>query len=231
MPLLGYYNSGEVIKMWIKRNGGILLIVLLGVLPGLLFWKQLPSAVPIHWGIGGHVNGTATRLNAILVGPLINLVLFFFLLNLPKIDPKRDNYEKFKSTYELFRWIIHLFLTLIQVMVIWNGVLIYKGTHPLNVESVLPPVIGLLFVVLGNYTTRVRPNFFIGIRTPWALVDEYVWERTNRFGGRVFVIIGLISILSLLFPVSIRFYFFTIPLLVGIVVIVAYSYIVYTNKR
>ena len=230
MPLDGYYNLGEVIKMSIKKNVGIFLIVFLGFLPGIFFWSELPSLVPIHWGLSGDINGTTARLQAVILVPLINAALFCFLLFLPKMDPKRENYAKFKTTYELFRWIIHLFLTLLQVFVIWNAVLIFRGDHPLNVATFLPPFIGLLFVILGNYTTRVRPNYFVGIRTPWTLADEHVWEQTNRFGGKVFVIVGIIGILSLLFPAAIRFYFFVIPLLIGIVAIVVYSYVVFRNK-
>jgi uncharacterized membrane protein len=231
MRLDGYYNLGGLMKMWIKKNGGILLIVLLSFLPGFLFWNELPAHVPSYWGINGNVDGTMTRLNAAIFGPLINLVFFLFFLFLPRIDPKKENYIKFTATYNLFRWLIHLLLTVLQVIVIWNAVLIFRGGHALNIATLLPPILGLLFVILGNYTTRVRPNYFIGIRTPWTLADEHVWERTNRFGGRVFVIAGLIGILSFFFPGTLRFYIFLIPLLFGVVITVIYSYTIYTNKR
>ncbi len=216
--------------MWFKKNGLLLIIVLIGFLPGLLFWQALPHQVPSHWGISGQADATMPRAYAVIFEPLINLVLFFLFLFIPKWDPKKANYDKFSGTYQLMRYLIHLFFTALQVWILWSAVHPPSSPNSFSVVSILPSMIGILFIVLGNYTTRVRQNYFMGVRTPWALADEYVWQRTNRFGGKILVGIGVITLIGLLFPTAYRFYFLLIPLIVGIIWIYVYSYLVFKNK-
>ena len=57
----------------------------------------------------------------------------------------------------------------------------------------------LLFALLGNVLGKVRRNFYIGIRTPWTIANETVWNATHRLGGKLFFLCGLVGfVLALL---------------------------------
>ena len=108
---------------------------------------------------------------------------------LPKFDPRRANFPQYEGTWWIIGNVVLVFLALVHVVVIGNG---------LGWAIPMPMVIGLsvgaLFVVLGNYITRVRPNWFLGIRTPWTLSSERAWRETHRVGGTLFVLGGLVLI-------------------------------------
>ena len=60
--------------------------------------------------------------------------------------------------------------------------------------------IGILFLFIGNELPKVKSNFFMGIRTPWALCSEENWRRTHRLGGKCFFTAGIILILAAFLP-------------------------------
>ncbi len=189
---------------------GLIAIVAAG---GFSLWAfpQLPAEVPTHWNVRGEPDDYSSRLFASLLFPGIMLGLWALAQVLPSIDPKRRNYASFMDTYWLFVNGTLLFLTAVHVVMLgaalgWN----------IDIPRVIPVGIGLLLVVIGNYLSRVQPNWFVGIRTPWTLSSEAVWRRTHRTGGWVFVIGGLMMIgLAFLPKVT------TVPLLAAIVLLVA----------
>lgn len=106
---------------------------------------------------------------------------------LPAIDPRGDNYAKFGGAFEGIIVSIMLFMLGIHIVVLRASL-----GHPVAMQHVLPVGIGVLFIVIGNLLPRARPNWFVGIRTPWTLSSDRVWEKTHRLGGRLFVAGGVI---------------------------------------
>jgi uncharacterized membrane protein len=152
-------------------------------------YSRLPAEMPTHWDAQGGVNGSMSRAWGAWMMPLVLTAMAIILPWLPNIDPRRANYEKFRSSYDL---VINAIVTLIAVLhVAMLGAAI---GWQVPMERITPLMVGVLFVILGNVLPRARPNWMFGIRTPWTLTNDRVWERTHRLSGIVMVIAGLLII-------------------------------------
>lgn len=189
-------------------------------------YPHLPERVVTHWGSNGEPNGWSGRGFAAWFVPLLGLGMWLLLRWIPAIDPRRENYDKFRPTYELLIALIVGFLAAIHIVVL--GIAL---GWPLSIERVMPLGIGLLFVVLGNLLPRARSNWFFGIRTPWTLSSERVWERTHRVGGYLFVAGGVVLVLTaLLSPRASSVVMVAVVALVTLGV-TAYSYLLWRRER
>jgi uncharacterized membrane protein len=180
-------------------------------------WPALPSQIPTHFGSDGQANGFTAKQNMWLPCVALPLGLYLLLLLLPRLDPKRRldtdslNFQK-------------LTLALVGLMAGLNILSLYAALHPQKQPGqLLNVVLGLFFALIGNYLTTVPPNYFVGIRTPWALEFPHIWARTHRLGGRLFFLTGLASAaLALIWPGEVA----TGALLVGVLgtVVATYAY-------
>ena len=148
---------------------------------------SLPEKIPTHWNFAGEVDQYSGRWFALFL-PLMTLGCNVLFVLLPKLDPKRENYEKFGHAYGVFRVLFNLF------MLVVNGVTLYSAYRPgeLPVGRIIPAAVGILLCVIGNYMPKFRHNYFVGIRTPWTLASETVWYKTHRLGGVCSIVGGLI---------------------------------------
>lgn len=105
------------------------------------------------------------------------------------------------------------------------GTLAYNVGIPVQIDLFVPIGIGVLFIVLGNYLPKIKPNYFIGIRTPWTLENETVWQKTHRLGGKVFVVMGVLMMFTAFVANAWRFVLFMIIVFVGTIYIVIQSYV------
>ncbi|MBI2401987.1 MAG: SdpI family protein [Gemmatimonadetes bacterium] len=174
-------------------------------------YPRLPPRVAIHWSLSGQPDGYGSKLLAAVLLPLMILAMRGLLSVLPRIDPKGENYPKFASTYWLiFNGVIVFF------GVIHLAVLAYGLGAPVRMDRVVAAGVGVLLIVIGNYITRVEPNWFIGIRTPWTLSSDRVWRRTHRVGGWILVTGGALVVLSLFVPAGAA-----LPILIATIALVA----------
>lgn len=173
----------------IKVHWCLWLIVALTLVLATAIYPSLPEQVPVHWNAAGEVDGYGSRFTGAFGIPLLNLGLLLMMKYLPAIDPKKHNYEKFKGFYGIFIWIMVLFMTgLYLITIAWA--LGYRPSIPLFTKLAL----GILFMVLGNYMGKVRPNWFVGFKTPWTLENEEVWIKTHRLAGPLLFGAGLITL-------------------------------------
>ena len=202
---------------------GLILAMLIG---GLAVYGRLPDQLPSHWNINGQVNGTMSRLSTVLFLPALSLVLWLVLLALPRIDPLRRSYPAFDGTLRLFINAITLFMAVIYAMTLAVGL-----GWAVEVPRLIMICVGVLFVVLGNEMGRLKPNWFVGIRTPWTLADPEVWRSTHRVGGRVFFAFGLLIIVAgLLLPLSFSGYVVTIGAIGVALFSFGYSYLLWRQR-
>ena len=182
-----------------KNKRFLIPFILVSLLPLLLvavFYTQLPQEIPMHWDFNGHVTYQSRSQIWWLAG--ISLIMGIVLYLLPKIDPRKANYQRFEGAYTACCLVIQLFMTLM------TGVILVESFAPgsLSVEKVVIGAMGLLFVFLGNFMPKIKSNYFIGFRTPWALSNPDVWNKTQRLGGLLFVLAGLVSMALALLPFS-----------------------------
>lgn len=170
------------------------IIVALAILFTAMVYGRLPDQMPTHWNRDGVVDGYSSRAFGAWLLPGILVVTAVVMPRLPSIDPRRENYAKFRPTYDLV--INGIMTTMLVLDVAMLGAAL---GWPVSMERLAPFMVGSLLVLLGNVMPRARPNWMFGIRTPWTLSNDRVWERTHRVGGVLFVIAGIVLILGTLF--------------------------------
>lgn len=150
-----------------------------------LAWDRAKLPIPTHWNIRGEVDGYGGRFEGLLLVPLLATGMYVLLLALPRLDPARANYASFAGPYRVMRAALAIMLAGLHALLVATAL-----GYEVDTGRWVPVGIGLLFVVLGNVMGKVRPNYFVGIRTPWTLSSARSWEKTHRAGGRVFVVGG-----------------------------------------
>ena len=175
------------------------LLVALAWMTSLVALPLAPDRVPTHWGLSGEADRFSAPFPGLFVLPAIMALLALLLPVLPRIDPRKQNYAHFGTTYQAVQSGIVAFLLALHLVMIAAALGL-----PININRVIVPLVGLLFVGLGNVMGKLRPNWFVGFRTPWALSSSDVWTRTHRFGGRLMVGLGLVLVIGgVLFPAAV----------------------------
>ena len=184
-------------------------------------WPQAPDRIPIHWGLNGQPNSYAGKIG-LFYPALIALGVYVLLLVLPRIDPRRRNYEKFWGAYTFIRTAVIAALVAIEVFTV-----LWALDVKVNINIVVPVIVGLLLMVTGNFLGKIRPNWFAGIRTPWTISSTESWNKTHRLGGRLFVLLGLA--LTVAAPFQKTWAFTMVAVLAGVIIVtlIAYSYVIW----
>lgn len=208
----------------ILRRDWIILIILLAPFPFLAFtWDLFPESVPVHFNINGEPDNYAPKAVGLLGLPLVNIALYVFLQLIPSIDPKKKNFPLFEGGYRAIRAVVHILLVFI-FFVISAYTLGYKFDMSLTVTYAMV----LMILLLGNYMSSVRPNYFVGVRTPWTLANETVWKKTHRLTARLWVTASVIMLVTLPFVPSALIVLLCVIGLITIIPVV-YSYIIFRN--
>jgi len=207
-----------------KSTLAIIGIITLSFILSIYLYPRVPEQMATHWDASGEVNGYMSKFWGLFFMPLIMAGLALFFLVVPRIDPRKANFEKFSRRYEGFIVLMLLFLLTVHVQVLlWNiGI-------EISPNSVLPVGIGLLFYYIGILTENAEQNWFVGVRTPWTLSSKKVWKRTNRLAGKLFKIAGIAALFGLFFP-ELMVYFILGPALLVAFVTVFYSYLEYRKE-
>ncbi len=174
----------------IPRNHLVMMLALVLIAGGvsLGLYDRLPEQAPTHWNIHGEADAWSDRWVLAAMGPAIGLGATLLLTGLPLLGPFRKNFERFRTTYG------RICVTMMTAMAAIHVIAVVKATgHPLDIGATLSIVIGLLLAVIGNWLGKVRRNFWVGLRTPWTLANDTVWEKTHRVGSKLLVIVGLVS--------------------------------------
>ncbi|MDD5065788.1 MAG: SdpI family protein [bacterium] len=199
-------------------------ILLLAVLLGICSYPRIPATMASHWNARGEVDGYMPKFWGLFLIPFILAVLDLFFLAIPKIDPRKANIEKFRKYYDGFIIVFSLFMLAVHAQVIlWN-----LGTK-ISPNLVLPVGMGLLFFYIGVLFRNAKQNWFIGIRTPWTLDSEKVWDRTHRLGGTLFKFAGVAAFTGVFFR-RYAVLFILIPVLFSALCTVVYSYFAYRKE-
>lgn len=162
----------------------------------VVVYPRLPETVPTHWNFRSEVDAYGPRWTILLMG-LLPFAVFLLMKLAPRFDPRREAYERHAKPYAILTAVISLAF----VPIAWIVALAALGVG-IDVGILIRVVIGLLFIAIGNYLGTLRPNYFVGIRTPWTLADPEVWRRTHRRGALVFIAMGAVVLLSLALPHS-----------------------------
>jgi uncharacterized membrane protein len=203
-----------------------LLIIGAAVLSSAAVYSRLPETIATHWNMDGQADGWSTRAFGAWITPVLLLATWGLFRVLPTIDPRGANYAKFGGALEAIIDSLMLFLLGMHIVLLRAGL-----GHPVQMQRIAPFGVGVLLTVIGNLLPRARPNWFIGIRTPWTLSSDRVWEKTHRLGGRLFVAGGIVIALVSLFWVQwAHVVLITVVVLTAAVVLI-YSYLEWKREQ
>ncbi len=207
-----------------KSEVAVLGIILVSFVIGVYFYPQMPERIASHWNIQGQVDGYISKFWGLFLMPVISVGLFLLFILIPKIDPLKQNIEKFRKYFDGFVVLIISFLFYLYLLTIfWN-----LGIR-FNMTQFLVPAFAVLFYYCGILVENAKRNWFIGIRTPWTLSSEKVWDKTHRLGGKLFKICGLIILLGI-FLQGYAIFFVFVPVLLVAGYTVVYSYFEYQKE-
>jgi uncharacterized membrane protein len=199
------------------------------VLYTLSIYQSLPATIPIHFNIRGEADGWGDR-NSIwltsIIFPIISIGLYLLLTNISKIDPKKTAGQS-PDTLQKIANVSCIFLCALNLIIIHSSL-----AGSINIGKLMLPLMGLLFMILGNYMHSIKPNYFVGFRLPWTLENEENWRKTHQLVGKLWVAGGFLNtIAALLLPVMTGFIvFFSITTLIVIIPTI-YSYNYYKNHK
>lgn len=200
------------------------IVIILPIIIGLLIWNKLPDRVPTHFGIDGTPNGWSSKPFTVFGIPLIILTIHWVAVLATMADPKRKGINP--KVFRIVLWIIPA-VCLYAMTSIYGP---YLGLH-MDITLVSMILSGLLFIIIGNYLPKSRQNYTVGIKLPWTLNDEDNWNKTHRLGGKLYMICGLLMILSGLFLKNQSAYILIGIVIISNLILVLYSYILYKNDH
>lgn len=205
----------------IKKNLKILIItsiiILLPMLAGLVLWNQLPEQIPFHWNAAGEVDGWASKGVAVFVPSAAMLALQWLCTLVTSTDPKKQNHPQ---------KVVHLVLWLIPLLTVVISALMYATAlgGSVRVEMLMPILLGVIFIAIGNYMPKCKQNYTIGIKIPWTLASEENWNRTHRLAGWVWFGGGIVMMLAGFFGI---FWLTFVPVAIMVLVPFVYSYMLH----
>jgi len=214
------------IKPTFKTEIPVIILIIIAVVSSFYFFNNFPEQVPIHWDISGEADNWSSPALAAFLFPAIIIAMYFLLSFIPYLDPKKERYAQFQRVYHLIKF----FLILLFVAIYFLSSLAALG-YGIKIDVWMPFFIGLLFIVLGNYLSKIKSNWFIGIRTPWTLSSEEVWNKTHRFGGKAFIVAGIIMLFMGWLPIAWRLPLFFVAIAVVLLGTVVYSYFAYREEK
>jgi len=208
-----------------KKQTLSIIMILLAFATAIYFEPLMPAKMASHWNGQGMADGYTSKAMALFFFPFFMIVLNLILRFVPKIDPQKENIKKFWDAYDSFILVFNIFmLYLYSITIIWN-----MG-FKMNMNSVLMPAMAVLFYFCGDLIKNTKRNYTIGIKLPWTLANDKVWDKTNIVGERLFKLTALFTLIGAFFN-QYSMWFMLVPLALSLIYIFIYSYREYQKVK
>jgi len=203
----------------------MLVIIIACFVIGIYLYPKMPEQMASHWNAQGKVDGYMSRFWGVFLMPFVFVGLALLFIAIPRIDPLKNNIEKFRKYYDGFIILFFIFMLLVYFQtILWN-----LGIE-ISPNLAFPILMGFLFFYIGVLLENAKRNWFIGIRTPWTLSNDKVWNKTHKLGSKMFKIAGIIALIGFLFQ-KYATYFILIPVLFAAFYLIVYSYFEYQKEK
>lgn len=205
-------------------------VVQLGIIAAMFItaavrWSSVPDRLPIHWSTSGEVDGYGGKFVGLLLLPLITLGIYVVFAAIPRLDPARANYASFRGVYTALKTVLIAYMGFVYLVM--N--LAINNEDGIPVDSLMVGSMAVLLFGIGLVLGKVRPNYFVGIRTPWTLTSKRSWVKTHRVGGWVFIAAGIATGIGAIFSGTVALIAMAVVLVPGIIYLTVYSYRVWKS--
>ena len=202
-----------------------IIVILLAFATAWYFYPLLPEQVASHWNTQGQVDGYMSKFWGLFLMPILMIIFTILFFVIPNIDPEKKNIEKFWGEFDKFIIVFNLFMFYVYVLtILWNI------GYGMNMTVALMPAMAILFWFCGSLIGKAKRNYTIGIRVPWTLASDAVWDKTHRLGEKLFKFVALTTFLGA-FLVDYAFWLLFVPLFASVIFLVIYSYLEYRKEK
>lgn len=199
-----------------------LVLIAMALIVAAVLYPSLPEQIPTHWNAQGEIDGYMKKSVGVIIMPAMAVFTYVIMKLIPVISPKGFRTDKFSDVMGVLQVTLVGFMSIIAILILLEA----RGLN-VRINEIVVAGIGLLFVVIGACLGKVTKNFFIGIRTPWTLASDEVWDRTHRIGSRLFILSGVIIWVGAFSGIPL---IWTVGVAVGLVLVpVVYSYFLYRH--
>lgn len=202
------------------------LLTLIPIAITMIYYNQLPDKYPIHWNVQGQVDNYGSRSSS-LITACIPIIFVLAMQFMPRIDPRKKNYDNFKSSYFTFQLMFAVFMGAIHIITLLAAL----GNEIIKVDTGVKLLVALLFTVIGNIMPKFKHNYFIGIKTPWTLANEDIWFSTHRVGGKLWFYSGLLMVVLAFIPGNISAGIYFAAIFGSSLFSVVYSYLLFRKLQ
>jgi uncharacterized membrane protein len=199
-------------------------IIILSFAIGIYYYPQMPEQLASHWNTQGNVDGYMSKFWGLFLIPIISVGMLLLFILIRGIDPLKSNIQQFRKYYDGFVVLITIFLFYLYLLTIF-----WHTGYTFNMITFLSPALAILFYYSGILIENAKRNWFIGIRTPWTLSSDKVWDKTHKIGGKLFKIAGVITLLAIFFQ-KLAIFIIVVPVIIFSIYTVVYSYFEYHKE-
>ena len=204
----------------------VIALVAIAVIAGVILWNKLPDQMASHWNVNDQADDYIPKFWGVFLMPIISLGMLALFLVIPNIDPLKANIAEFRNIFNLFILLIVVFMLYVHGLTLaWN-----MGNQSFKMSAAMLPFLGVLFIFIGYMLRQAKRNFFIGIRTPWTLSSDTVWNKTHQLGSVLFMVSGAFAFIGSFLGGMLAFWLLFVPLMGSVVFLILYSYILYRNE-
>ncbi|MDH4047066.1 MAG: SdpI family protein [Gammaproteobacteria bacterium] len=164
-----------------------LLLIAATITLTLIFYADLPDPMPTHWNAAGEVDGYMPKPWGVIALPFAAIFVFLLMKFVAHVLRRKPGGDEAGPVLSLFQLVMVAFMSGVAALVLFEA----KG-YDTGMDRLIPGGVGVLFLVIGHSFGKVRRNKFMGIRTPWTLANDEVWDRTHRLGSKLFMLAGLL---------------------------------------
>ncbi|OIO20914.1 hypothetical protein COV61_03945 [Candidatus Micrarchaeota archaeon CG11_big_fil_rev_8_21_14_0_20_47_5] len=179
--------------------------------------------IAAHWNVQGKVDGWSEKWLGLMILPVVAVFVYALLLVIPRIEPYKKNFGKFAKQFERFKLALLVFMGLVQILMIASNAGVELARERMGSAVIF--LVGLLLCACSDLIKHAKRNFFVGIKTPWTLASEKVWDTTHAKGAKVFFALGMLFIVLSFIGGAMAFILMIGALFAGVIYLVAYSYI------
>jgi len=201
-------------------------LTLFSVIMAIGLFQIMPDRMITHWGIDGQPNGWMSKFWGLAMFPLINIFMLGVYFFVPKFEPKKDNLAHFRNDYdELILWIFGVLNYIFVLSYLYNLGFVF------DMGKMIMPGLGVLYIAIGRILPKAKQNYMVGIRTPWTLSSEVVWNKTHRLGGKLFIASGVVSLLAVWLPNKWGFVMSVGSIILASLIVMIYSWKEYERNK